>query len=102
MSHCPKLPPTNARDKRLSVAVRPRAPANMSSVNLGSLGEGLIKDVAMTDKLKGLRLRILPGYEIWLMSPTPAAVEVTMGMLCAVVLKGRWTKSAEASDGEGS
>ena len=48
----------------------------------------------MTLKLKGLRLRILPGHEVFLISPTNAPVQVWAGCLCAGFLKGKLVTGA--------
>ena len=80
------------------------APANPpSSISEGcieTLPRGIIEDVAMTLKLKGLRLRILPGHEVFLINPTNAPVQVWVGCLCAGFLKGKWLTGDEhdASD----
>jgi hypothetical protein len=66
-----------------------KPPGSISEVCIETLPRGIIEDVAMTLKLKGLRLRILPGHEVFLMNPTNAPVQVWAGCLCAGFLKGK-------------
>jgi hypothetical protein len=77
-----------------------KPPGSISEVCIETLPRGIIEDVAMTLKLKGLRLRILPGHEVFLMNPTNAPVQVWVGCLCAGFLKGKWVTGDEhdASD----
>jgi hypothetical protein len=77
-----------------------KLPRYITKVCIETLPRGIIEDVAMTLKLKGLRLRILPGHEVFLMNPTNAPVQVWVGCLCAGFLKGKWVTGDEhdASD----
>ena len=63
-------------------------PSSISEVCLETSARGIIEDVAMTLKLKGLRLRILPGHKVFFLNPTSAPVQVWVGSLCAGFLKG--------------
>ena len=77
-------------------------PGSISEVCIETLPRGIIEDVAMTLKLKGLRLRILPGHEIFLMNPTNAPVQVWAGCLCAGFLKGKWATGDEPDESDAS
>ena len=72
-----------------------KPPGSISEVCIETLPRGIIEDVAMTLTLKGLRLRILPGHQVFLMNPTNAPVQVRARCLCAGFLKGKWVTGDE-------
>ena len=79
-----------------------KPPRSISEVCIETLPRGIIEDVAMTLKLKGLRLRILPGHQVFLMNPTNAPVQVWVGCRCAGFLKGKWVTGDEQSESDAS
>ena len=56
----------------------------------------------MTLTLESLRLRILPGHQVFLMNPTNAPVQVGAGCLCAGFLKRKWVTGDEHDESDAS